>query len=269
MSQRSAASRLWYGYLHVVCRLGFTALCRIRCRGRQYVPATGGALVLSNHQSNLDPVLVGLACDRRLNYLARDTLFGFAPFRWLIHSLDAIPIDREGLGLSGIKETLRRLKHQEMVLMFPEGTRTRDGEIGPIKPGFVALARRAKVPLVIVAIEGAYEAWPRSKMLPRLTAIDIQFGPPVTPAEFERYDDDGLVAEIERRLRNCHAAARAHRQRRVPRANGVTRCGRSAERAALPDRRSPVPREGAAAAEPLKWNAASHCGLTGASPSHP
>ena len=94
--------------------------------------------MLSNHQSHLDPVLVGLASDQRLNYLARDTLFGFAPFRWLINSLDAIPIDREGLGLGGLKETLKRLKRGESVLMFPEGTRTRDGEVGRLRPGFCA-----------------------------------------------------------------------------------------------------------------------------------
>ena len=220
--QRSLPSRLWYDYLHLMCRLGSTVLFRIRCRGREYVPATGGALVLSNHQSNLDPVLIGLACDRRLNYLARDTLFGFAPFRWLIKSLDAIPIDREGLGLSGIKETMRRLKQDEMVLMFPEGTRTRDGEIGHLKSGFASLARRVKVPLVIAAIDGAFDAWPRSQKLPRPTAIDVQFGPTLMPDEIAKLDDDALVLEVERRLRACHAQARAQRRLRVG-LNGVAK----------------------------------------------
>ena len=118
---------------------------RIRCFGREHVPPSGGGLVMSNHQSNMDPVLVGLATNRRLNYLARETLFAFAPFRWLIKSLDAIAIDREGLGLAGLKETLRRLKRGELVLIFPEGTRTRDGEIAPLKSGFCAVARRIRV----------------------------------------------------------------------------------------------------------------------------
>src|SRR5262249_14976904 len=139
MSQRSLAKRAWYQFLHVACRVLGVAVYHIRCRGRGLVPKTGGVLVLSSHQSHFDPGLIGLACDRRLNYLARDTLFRFAPFRWLIKSLDAIPIDREGLGLGGLKETLKRLKREEMVLIFPEGTRTRDGEISPLKPGFCAL----------------------------------------------------------------------------------------------------------------------------------
>ncbi len=143
MAQRSLPKRLWYEFLRVFFRLLGTVVFRVRVFNRQHVPASGGVLVLSNHQSHLDPIFIGLSCDRRLNYLARDTLFGFAPFRWLINSLDAIPIDREGIGLGGLKESLKRLKAGEMLLIFPEGTRTRDGEVGRLKPGFLALARRS------------------------------------------------------------------------------------------------------------------------------
>ena len=107
-----------------------------------------------------------MGVNRRMNYLARDTLFTFPPFRWLIHSVDAIPIDREGLGLSGVKESLRRLKRGEMVVVFPEGTRTRDGEIGRFRPGFTALASRSGAAILPVAIEGAFAAWPRWQPFP-------------------------------------------------------------------------------------------------------
>ncbi len=96
--------------------------------------------MVSNHQSHLDPPLVGMACHRHMNYIARETLFAFKPFAWLIHSINAIAIDREGLGLAGIKESLKRLKNGEMVLIFAEGTRTPDGEIKPFKPGITSLA---------------------------------------------------------------------------------------------------------------------------------
>jgi 1-acyl-sn-glycerol-3-phosphate acyltransferase len=178
---------------------------RVRVVGREHVPETGGALVLSNHQSHLDPVLIGLACDRRLNYLARESLFGFPPFRWLINSLDAIPIDREGLGLAGLKETLRRLKQGEMVLIFPEGTRTRDGQVAAFKPGFGLLAKRTAVPLVPVAIEGAYLAWPRRRLLPAPATIHIRFGEPLLPEQAVVFDERAIVGEIERRIRACHA----------------------------------------------------------------
>lgn len=212
----------------MVCRLIAVVLFRIRVSGREHVPAAGGALVLSNHQSHFDPVLIGLACDRRLNYLARKTLFRFAPFRWLIQSLDAIPIDRDGLGLDGLKETLRRLKRGEMVLIFPEGTRTRDGEMAPIKPGFSALAKRGNVWLVPVAIEGAFDAWPRRRPLPGVSTIHIQFGEPIDGQTAARYDERELVAEVERRIRGCHAEARRQRelaeQARQVKKSAPTRC---------------------------------------------
>lgn len=164
--------------------------------------------MLANHQSHFDPVLIGISFERRLNFLARKTLFDFAPFRWLIRSLDAIPIDREGMGLGGLKETLRRLKRGEMVLLFPEGTRTRDGQVASLKPGFIALARRGKVPLVPVALDGAFDAWPRTNLFPRAATINVQIGQPITPAEFVNFTDDALIAELERRIRCCQRQAR-------------------------------------------------------------
>jgi 1-acyl-sn-glycerol-3-phosphate acyltransferase len=213
MAERSLAKRLWYGYLHVTLRVAAVGLFRIRCTGRENEPREGGALVLSNHQSLFDPVLVGLTLDRRLNYMARETLFAFGPFGWLIQSLDAIPIDREGMGLSGLKETLRRAKRGEMVLIFPEGTRTADGEIARLKPGFSALAKRARVPLVPVGIDGAYQAWPRDHLLPGVTTIHVHVGKPISPTEAEAADERELVGTVERRIRHCHAVARERRLR--------------------------------------------------------
>ena len=211
-AKRSLPNLAWQAFLKFVCRLGAVAVFNIRCHGRDKVPRAGGGLMLSNHQSNLDPVIVGLASDRRLNYVARKTLFRFAPFRWLIHSLDSIAIDREGLGLEGLKEMLRRLKRGEMVLLFPEGTRTPDGEVHRMKPGFCAVARRSGVPIMPVAMDGAFDAWPRWRRWPRKAVIHVQFGDPIEPAEIAQRSDDELVAEVECRIRSCHAQARRARQ---------------------------------------------------------
>jgi len=213
MAQRPLSKRLWYDFLRVVCRVLGVAMFRIRVFGREHVPKSGGVLVVSNHQSHLDPVLVGLAFDRRLNYVARDTLFGFAPFAWLMMSLDAIPIDREGSGLGGLKESLRRLKDGEMLLIFPEGTRTRDGEVGTLKPGFLALARRAKVPLLPVGLDGAYESWPRRNLLPQPAVIQIRFAPPLAPETMSTMSDDELLSEVNCRIRQSHALVREGRHR--------------------------------------------------------
>jgi 1-acyl-sn-glycerol-3-phosphate acyltransferase len=212
-AKRSLPNRAWQAFFKFVCRLSAVAVFNIRCHGREKVPRAGGGLMLSNHQSFLDPVIVGLASDRRLNYVARKNLFRFAPFRWFINSLDAIAIDREGLGLEGLKETLRRLKRGEMVLLFPEGTRTRDGEVQPLKPGFCAVARRCRGPIVPVAMDGAFDAWPRWRRLPRKAVIHVQFGDPIQPVAIERMNDEELVGEVARRIRDCHHKARRARQR--------------------------------------------------------
>ncbi|MCA9271227.1 MAG: 1-acyl-sn-glycerol-3-phosphate acyltransferase, partial [Planctomycetales bacterium] len=181
--KRSLAKILWYNLLHTLCRLTAVVVFRIRVQGRRHGSSPGALLVCSNHQSHLDPVLIGLALDRRVNYLARDTLFAFAPFRWLIQSLDAIPIDREGGGLAGVKETLRRLKRSEAVVIFPEGTRAKNGQISPLKPGFLAMARRGAAALLPVAIDGAFEAWPRSRILPWPSPIHLAIGEPLSAVE--------------------------------------------------------------------------------------
>jgi 1-acyl-sn-glycerol-3-phosphate acyltransferase len=215
MAQRSFSKRLWYEFFRVLCRVLGVAIFHIRVFGREHVPKHGGVLVVSNHQSHLDPILVGLACDRRLNYVARDTLFGFAPFRWLINSFDAIPIDREGIGLGGLKESLRRLKDGEMLLIFPEGTRTRDGEVGQLKPGFLALARRAKVPLLPVGLDGSYESWPRRNLLPQPAVIQIRFAAPLAPEIMSGMSDEQLLSEVNCRIRQSHALMREGRQRAI------------------------------------------------------
>ena len=210
--ERSWIKRVGYAWLRVFCRLVGVVCFRIRVFGRENLPADGGALVCANHQSFFDPVLVGLICNRRMNYLARSTLFHFALLRWLIEFLDAIPIDREGVGLGGLKETLRRLKRGEMVLIFPEGTRSRDGEVAPLKPGFCAVARRAKVALVPIGLDGAYDAWPRNTKLPRRSRIHLSVGEPILPDTIATLTDEELVAELERRIRACHATARRGRE---------------------------------------------------------
>ncbi|MBI3837709.1 MAG: 1-acyl-sn-glycerol-3-phosphate acyltransferase [Planctomycetia bacterium] len=209
---RSLPNRMWHEFLKFVARVTGVAVFQIRCRGRQFLPPSGGGLVLSNHQSNLDPVFIGLGCKRRLNYVARQTLFGFAPLRWLINSLDAIPIDREGSGFGGLKETLKRLKLGELVLLFPEGTRTPDGEVHAMKPGFCAIAKRSGVPLIPVALDGPFQAWPRNRTIPRRAVVHVEFGEPIMPAQVEQMSDDDLVGEVERRIRVCHERTRRSRQ---------------------------------------------------------
>jgi 1-acyl-sn-glycerol-3-phosphate acyltransferase len=202
--QRPSIRDLWYELLKRMLQLAGVLALGVRHWGRENIPRSGGVLVVSNHQSHLDPILVGIGCPRRMNYVARETLFRFAPFAWLIDSVGALPLNREGMGLKGIKESLKRLKRGEMVVIFPEGTRTRDGAIGPFRSGFTTLAVRADAAILPMAIEGAFQAWPRWRKFPGLGRIRVRYGAPIRPAEFAGRDERELVAEVERRVRECH-----------------------------------------------------------------
>ncbi|HEX4144325.1 MAG TPA: lysophospholipid acyltransferase family protein [Pirellulales bacterium] len=215
MNSRPLFKHLWYDSCQVVCRILCVALFGVRVRGQGQLPREGGVLLISNHQSHLDPVLAGISCSRRMSSLARDTLFRIPILRTVITWLDAIPLDREGIGLAGVKETLRRLKHGDVVLLFPEGTRTFDGRLAPLKPGFCAFARRTRVPVQPMAVAGAFEAWPRWRSWPALATIHIQFGRPLAPEEIASLDDGQLVAEVQSRLAECQRQADACRRRAV------------------------------------------------------
>ena len=100
-----------------------------------------------------------------------------------IRSVGGFPIQREGIGASGMKETLRRLKAGGIVALFPEGTRSRDGELGPLKPGIAVLAARVGVPVVPAGLAGLYEIWPRSRLLPVPHPVRVHYGQPILPHE--------------------------------------------------------------------------------------
>ena len=209
---RSFAQPIVYSLLRSLARLFAVTCYGLRCEGRENWPAAGGGLVCSNHQSFFDPPLVGLTCPRQMNYLARVTLFKVPVLKQVIEFLDAIPIDREGTGLSGLKETLKRLRAGELVLIFPEGTRTRDGEMLSLRPGFCAVARRSRVPLIPVGLDGAYQAWPRTSFFPRLGRLAVVIGRPIAPEEIETMSDETLIEELEKRIRACHLEARRMRE---------------------------------------------------------
>jgi len=192
---------------------GFIAklLFGYRVDGKENWPVGQGGLVCSNHQSLIDPIILGLSYPGRLNYLARESLFRVPAFRWVIESLQAIPIKRDGLGIGGLKEALRRLKRDEKVLIFPEGTRTPDGEIQPFQPGFLAIARRGKVPVIPIGFDGGFAAWPRNRRFPRLSTIRVCIGAPFSAEEISESTDDELMAALACRISDCHERARLWR----------------------------------------------------------
>jgi 1-acyl-sn-glycerol-3-phosphate acyltransferase len=186
-------------FLRMLIRGTFVFVFSGRVFGQRYEPRSGGALLVSNHQSFFDPVLVGLPLRRETAFMARDSLFK-GRFGRLIRYLNAFPVRRSSADIGAIKDSLRRLKSGEMVVVFPEGTRTIDGGVAPMQPGISLLARRARVPIVPTLILGAYEAWPRHRKFPLPHPITVAYAEPLTAEQIAGLSDEACIEEVRRRI---------------------------------------------------------------------
>ncbi len=201
---------LWWRVAKRICQLGMAMTSNIRVIDRHYEPTDGGAVYISNHQSFLDPVLMSLALRRPMHYMARDTLFKVPILRPIIESLNSIPLRRGTADTGAIKEAMRRLKKGAQVVVFAEGTRTDDGRINPFLPGVAILAQRAAKWTVPVVIDGAFEAWPRTQLLPSAGArIVVRYGKPISQEEARASKPAEFVENVRRRLIVAQTEVRA------------------------------------------------------------
>jgi 1-acyl-sn-glycerol-3-phosphate acyltransferase len=205
----SLGARLWHRFCYVLQAHLFTLGFSLRTEGGCHVPRSGPVLVVANHQSFLDPVPIGLAFPRRLIYLARKTLFRNPVFSWLIRSLNAVPIDQEGVGKEGIRTILDQLKLGKPVLVFPEGERTLTGRMNPLKPGVHLLIKKAHAPIIPIGIAGAYDAWPRGSAYPIPApvfwppwkgTIAVSVGKAIDPARFANMSREQTLEELFRAI---------------------------------------------------------------------
>lgn len=203
-------------FCRLFLRVFFTLLVGFRARGMQRLPVRGGMMLLVNHQSNFDPLLVGLPLSRPVSYMARKTLFDLPFLGWILQRTYVVPIDREAAKAGAIRVLVERMQHGFMVGMFPEGTRTHDGSLGEFKPGFLVLLRRTRLPIQPVGIAGAFEAYPRGHW-PRPGRVRVVFGEPWLPEDYEEFCERGreadLVAEVSRRVQDCVQEATEWRSR--------------------------------------------------------
>ena len=197
---------VWWRVIRFLVRTMLCPYLGYRARGVGRVPE-GGALLLSNHQSFLDPLLVSVNFDRDTSFLARDTLFDVPLLGRLLRRVSVIPVRREAA--TSLREPIQRLKAGRLVGVFPEGTRTPDGRVLEIKPGFIAMVRRTGVPIVPVGIAGAYESWPRDKRFPRPGRVRVVYGEPIPADEVAALAKKGREGEMLARVQAAIEAAAA------------------------------------------------------------
>lgn len=188
----------WLGWMSFGA--AYRTLFGLRIEGSENLIRSGPILVASNHQSYLDPPLIGNLYKTEMVFFARKSLFkGFG--KWLYPQWNAIPIDQEKPDMSSMKTVIRNLKEGWRVLVFPEGQRTLDGSINEAAPGIGMIAAKAGVPIQPVRIYGADKALPRSSGKVSLARITVKVGPPIllTPEEFKAYSNkEGYLALTER-----------------------------------------------------------------------
>jgi 1-acyl-sn-glycerol-3-phosphate acyltransferase len=156
------------------CKLWF----RLRVEGRERVPASGPVLLVANHSSYLDPPLVGISNRRWVGFLAQVGLASFPPLRWWMAQMGVTLIDRNAPSKDAMRLVADALSQGEVVGIFPEGTRSRDGSVGPFRTGVEFLVRRTGATVVPVGIDGASRAFPRGALFPRPRRVVVRFGEP-------------------------------------------------------------------------------------------
>jgi 1-acyl-sn-glycerol-3-phosphate acyltransferase len=157
----------------------FKSYFRWRVYNAERVPLEGALILASNHASFLDPPLVGSSVRRGINYLARESLFRFPVVGWILHQCQVVPVDRDGGGAAGLRAILDRLLAGGAIILFPEGTRTRDGKLQPARSGIGLTVIKSTAPVVPVRVFGTFEAYGRHLRFPRPYRVAVKYGQPM------------------------------------------------------------------------------------------
>jgi 1-acyl-sn-glycerol-3-phosphate acyltransferase len=203
-------------------RLIYATYFRWRVYDPQNVPATGPVILACNHASFIDPPLVGSGLHRPINYLARESLFRFPILGAILRSWNAVPVDRDGGGAAGLRAILDRLLAGGAILLFPEGTRSKDGQLQPARAGIGLTVIKSNAPVVPVRVFGTFAAYNRTMKFPHPRPIAVKYGLPI---DFSRERAEAqtcpkprlkqIYQEVANRLMAEIAALQPHSEKRT------------------------------------------------------
>lgn len=196
----------WYSALRGLAIVVFKIFFAIKIEGKENIPYRGGVILASNHLSYLDPIVLGIFVPRRVNFMAKEELFENFFFRWLIIKLGAFPIKKEKIDRITYKKILKLLEKEEVVVLFPEGTRSIDGRIGQLQAGTARIALKANVPLIPIVVRGTEKVLPRGKKVIKLARIRAWAGKPLkknmtSDKEITKKDIEELQRQLEEKMR--------------------------------------------------------------------
>ncbi len=160
-------------------RMMYAGYFRWQVFNAERVPLKGGVIIASNNASFLDPPLVGSALRRDINYLARESLFRYPGIGALLRSWNAVPVDRDGGGAKGLKIILNRLLDGNGIILFPEGTRTKDGKLQPARSGIGLIVIKSEAVVVPVRTFGTFECYNRKWKFHLPKRLAVKYGQPM------------------------------------------------------------------------------------------
>lgn len=173
-----ASTRIFKLFLLIWNRLGI--------RGAEHIPDRGGVLIASNHASYLDPPVVGVGYrGRPIHFMARDTLWNSKFGSWWMDHVGCIPVARGTGDLKALKLTIKALKEGKVVSIFPEGTRTENGELQEAKGGIGFIIEKSGCVVIPAYIDGTYESHPKGTKWIKPCKVTITYGKPIEQADFQ------------------------------------------------------------------------------------
>lgn len=179
----------WYRLGYISAQIIGKTLFSFKVVHRERIIETGGAILAMNHESYLDPPLAGIACHRELYYLARKTLLKWPILGPILPKMNVIPVDQDRADMSALKNLIKIVKAGHATVIFPEGSRTLDGELQPAQPGLGLVIAKTLAPVVPMRIFGAHKAFPRHGKPRPFTPITLVVGEPMY------FTKDDLVGE--------------------------------------------------------------------------
>ena len=186
--------------------LGLKLKYRMRIEGGEHIPLAGGAVIAANHCSYLDPPVMCSCSPRRIvQFMARDTLFSSRFARWYFNGVRVIPLDRTRGDLGALRKAIAMLKEGKVIGLFPEGTRSPDGQMREAKGGIGFLIAKGDVPVVPIHISGTFDAFPKGSSRFRPSRIVARVGKPISPEEIRaampgKGDYEAVGALVMRRI---------------------------------------------------------------------
>jgi 1-acyl-sn-glycerol-3-phosphate acyltransferase len=199
-----------YGVCHYILRCAHQAVFRGEVAGLSLLPSDGAFLVAANHASHLDPPFIGAVLPHQMAFFARKSLWKPGLASWWMNGVGAIPVDRDGSDLTAIKRVLATLAAHRPIALFPEGTRSPDGALQPAKPGVGLIACKTGVPVVPCRIFNSHLALGRDGAFRPGIPIDIVFGRPLAPADYDhKADGKERYQRASERIMTSIAALRA------------------------------------------------------------